>query len=118
MMWLRALISVALLGTALPVYAQAQDATCIAVEQCRGDAKRMCAPSSLRIDVVRDGTGAVLKIDRQGPYRASLQRNGDVQLVTLQNFGGAYKLLLKEDGSFTYLGNRGKRFNGHCEGTL
>lgn len=116
-MMLRACLSMALLSIAAPAMAQA-DATCFAVEQCRGDAKSMCAPSSLRIDVARNGASAVLRIDRQGPYKASLQRDGDVQLVTLESFGGAYRLTLQADGSFTYLGNRGKRFNGQCEGTL
>ncbi len=116
-MMLRACHSLALLCAMAPVMAHAE-ATCIAHEQCRGDAQNMCAPSSLRIDVVRQGSGAVLTIDRQGPYKASLHREGDTQLVTLESFGGAYQLSVKSHGGFTYLGNRGKRFNGHCEGTL
>ena len=98
--------------------AMADGLTCIAEQQCRGDAERMCAPSTLEIDVKRRGAGAWLWIDHQGPYGARMEREGDITRFTLNSFGGRYQLALMPDGRFLYRGNRGKRFTGRCEGEL
>ena len=89
---------------------------CTAQEQCRGDAVAMCAPSALEIEVVGAGTTARLWIDQQGPYSAYAAATDDGHRWTVEAFGGQHRLDLRTDGKFTYLGNRGKRFTGHCEG--
>ncbi len=97
-------------GAALCWGAAASALTCTANTQCRGDAEAMCAPSSLRIEVGQHG----LWIDHQGPYPAQLRAEADARLWQLGAFGGGYQLRVRADGTFEYLGNRGKRFTGTC----
>lgn len=104
-------LAAALAGlAALPAVAEAPVIDCVATTQCRGDAKRMCAPSSLLIRVDRRGPGARLWIDRQGPYAARTQAGA----LVVEAFGPGYQLQIAPDGAFLYTGNRGKRFTGHC----
>lgn len=98
--------------------AAAQTLSCVAVEQCRGDAKAMCAPSSLQIEAVRSGAAARLWIDLQGPYPAALEQRGDGMRLVIEAFGGGHELEIGADRAFVYRGNRGKRFSGTCEGAL
>ncbi len=84
--------------------------TCIASEQCRGDAKAMCAPSTLQIEVAARGPdGAHLWIDWQGPYAAQAVDGG----WRLEAFPD-HVLRIDAAGGFLYTGNRGKRFTGRC----
>ena len=91
--------------------APAQALVCVAEEQCRGDAKTMCAPSTLRIEVTPEDR---LWIDRQGPYAATRPQDGDTRVWTVEAFGG-HALRVEPGGAFVYFGNRGKRFIGQCE---
>ncbi|MBA85017.1 hypothetical protein ACSSNL_12705 [Thalassobius sp. S69A] len=100
----------------MPVLAQA-GVICTAEEQCRGDARSMCAPSSLRIELVRQGGYTRLWIDRQGPYPAEPMA-GAAQHWRVAAFGGQHQLQLHAGGRFTYLGNRNKTFTGTCEGQV
>lgn len=96
--------------------AEAREVICVADTQCRGDAQRMCAPSTLRIAARQSaGAGTQLWIDRQGPYSAHVSQNGDARSYALKTFGGLYTLDIEADGRFLYVGNRGKRFTGSCE---
>ncbi len=95
----------------------AQDLTCVADTQCRGDAEAMCAPSSLRIEAERRAGRIALWIDAQGPYPADLHRAGEITRLTLPLFKG-HALVLAADGRFLYRGNRGKRYSGTCKGWL
>lgn len=110
--------AVALAAFATPALAAEPSATCIAELQCRGDAERMCAPSTLQLDVQINGRKAILWIDHQGPYTGELHSFGAAKRVTLENFGGTYQLDIDAEGHFLYRGNRGKRFTGNCEGAL
>ncbi len=100
-----------------PGLAAAQALTCVAEVQCRGDAERMCAPSSLSIVAETRGAGVDMWIDRQGPYRADLSQGADGQRLTLPLFK-RHEMVVAADGAFLYRGNRGKRYTGHCEGAL
>ena len=101
-----------ILGLALTGPAQAL--VCVADTQCRGDAERMCAPSTLRIEVTKADR---LWIDRQGPYGAVASRDGDARVWTVEAFG-SLALRIEADGTFLYRGNRGKRFTGTCREAL
>ncbi|MCM2561070.1 hypothetical protein M8756_01570 [Lutimaribacter sp. EGI FJ00015] len=108
---MKGLIAASLLAPTLP--AAAQDLTCTATQQCRGDAPSMCAPSGLTIEVAQtQGPRARLWIDGQGPYAARVSDD----TITLDSFNGRYRLTLRNDGAFSYTGNRGKTFTGRCEG--
>jgi len=111
------MLRTALFIALLPVAGHAQ-MICTAERQCRGDAERMCAESTLRIEAQRGGQGARLWIDWQGPYDGSLRRTDGVTRIELGAFGGGYVLEAQADGTFIYYGNRGKRFYGTCDGTL
>jgi len=91
--------------------------TCVAQTQCRGDAERMCAPSSLSIKAERRDGWVDMWIDRQGPYRAELARSAHETRLTLPLFKD-HEMIVEPDGSFLYRGNRGKRYIGRCEGEL
>ena len=95
----------------------AQNVTCVAETQCRGDAEAMCAPSGLRIEAERRAGRIDLWIDAQGPYPADLERAGDATRLELPLFKG-HALVLAGDGRFLYRGNRGKRYSGTCKGRL
>jgi hypothetical protein len=100
--------------TALP--AMAQTLNCTAEQQCRGDARTMCAASSLSILLMPRGQRTDLWIDRQGPYAARSASIADGgKTYTLDAFGAGYRLELSPDGRFAYHGNRGKVFTGHCK---
>ena len=109
-------LAVALCGL-LPGGAAAQGLTCVAVEQCRGDAERMCAPSSLSIVAERRDAWVDMWIDRQGPYGAELVRGASETRLSLPLFRG-HEMIVQADGAFLYRGNRGKRYTGRCEGEL
>ncbi|MCW9042838.1 MAG: hypothetical protein OQK05_05795 [Pseudopelagicola sp.] len=96
--------------------ASADTLLCTADTQCRGDAKRMCAPSTLQIAIKPGaGSGAQLWIDRQGPYAARVSRGKDGERrYELDAFAGRYTLDIEAQGRFLYVGNRGKRFTGDC----
>lgn len=106
----------ALLGL-WPGLALAQGLTCVAKEQCRGDAERMCAPSALSIVAERRDARVDMWIDRQGPYGADVVRQGNDVRLTLPLFKG-HEMIIEADGAFLYRGNRGKRYTGFCEGDL
>ncbi|MYM53941.1 hypothetical protein [Thalassovita mangrovi] len=91
---------------------------CLAQEQCRGDAEAMCAPSSLEIEVRKQNGYNRLWIDKQGPYSADYSLEGSDKRWRVEAFGGQHRLDLKADGQFVYLGNRGKRYSGQCEGQV
>ena len=96
--------------------AGADSLICTATTQCRGDADRMCAASTLEIAVKPGGgSGTQLWIDHQGPYAARARREDDMHHYELAAFGGRYRLDIAPDGQFLYTGNRGKRFSGTCE---
>lgn len=101
-----------LVAAALLFASPVQAFVCTADTQCRGDALSMCAPSALRIEVAGDGR---LWIDHQGPYPAGESREGAVRLWSVEAFGSLV-LRVGADGDFVYVGNRGKRFSGRCEG--
>ena len=110
---IQAILFATLAVLALP--AAAQGLNCEATEQCRGGATTMCAPSNLTIAATRrGGARAHLWIDGQGPYAGRVTESG----VALEGFAGRYRLNLRDDGAFTYTGNRGKTFTGRCEGSL
>ena len=116
----RAYLHTAVTGIALSLglasAAEAREVVCVADIQCRGDAERMCAPSTLRISARQNGgAGTQLWIDRQGPYSAQVSQDGDTRSYALKTFGGLYTLNIAADGQFLYVGNRGKRFTGTCE---
>lgn len=111
------LIAALSIACLLPVAVTAQGVTCLAETQCRGDAERMCAPSSLSIKAERRGAGVDMWIDRQGPYRAEMAREVQGFRLTLPLFKG-HEMILKADGTFLYRGNRGKRYSGLCAGEL
>lgn len=98
-----------------PGGAGAADLSCVAALQCRGDAERMCAPSSLSIDVVRGPGSVTLWIDRQGPYPARARNEGGIETLSVTPLGADYRLEILPDGQFSYFGNRGKRYLGRCE---
>jgi hypothetical protein len=85
---------------------------CTAEVQCRGDARQMCAPSGLRIELAE---GDRLWIDRQGPYETEKTRGDGATVWRLPLFPG-HELIVRDAGDFLYRGNRGKRFTGQCEG--
>ncbi len=91
--------------------------TCVAETQCRGDAERMCAPSSLSIVAKRRGAWVDMWIDRQGPYRAELAHRTHETRLTLPLFE-RHEMIVQADGAFLYRGNRGKRYSGRCQGEL
>ncbi|WP_168798034.1 hypothetical protein [Pacificoceanicola onchidii] len=105
------------LATALGLPATAE-MLCTAQTQCRGDAKEMCAPSTLAVKVVRDGAYWRLWIDWQGPYSARFSAGNDARVWAVKGFGNGYGIQVFEDGSFLYTGNRGKRFRGTCTGEV
>ena len=116
----RAYLHTAVTGIALALglasAAGAREVVCVADIQCRGDAERMCAPSTLRISARQNSsTGTQLWIDRQGPYSARVSQDGESRSYELTVFGGLYTLDIAADGRFLYVGNRGKRFTGTCE---
>lgn len=100
-----------------PGLALAQGLSCVAEEQCRGDAERMCAPSALSIVAARRDARVDMWIDRQGPYGADFMRQEDGIRLTLPLFKG-HEMIVEADGAFLYRGNRGKRYTGFCEGEL
>jgi len=96
--------------------AQAGGLICQAEKQCRADAPTLCAPSELRIEVeFRSPVKAWVWFANQGPYPATMSREGEVTVWTLEAFGDGHRLELRADGQFAYLGNLGKRFTGICE---
>ncbi len=110
-MALGAALAVGMAGTAW-----ADGVLCTAQTQCRGDAERMCAPSSLEISLKRhDSIGTQLWIDHQGPYAARASKAQGTRRYEVKAFGGQYKLDITPDGQFLYVGNRGKRFTGTCK---
>lgn len=105
------LAGLALSGAAPADPVRAGELACVATEQCRGDAKAMCAPSTLRIEVTPQNR---LWIDAQGPYGARLTTDGTARVWTVEAFGGKHALRVEADGTFLYRGNRGKRYRGTC----
>lgn len=111
---LRRSLGAALLGV-LPAASGAQGVLCQAEIQCRGDAIAMCAPSSLQIEVRRDGVYHRLWIDKQGPYAAQYEQKDGFRHWAIDTFGEGYDLSVADDGQFVYRGNRGKKFTGQCK---
>ena len=111
-----AALALALLGGAA-AEADAGGLTCVANIQCRGDAERMCAPSGLRIEAARRGGRVDMWIDGQGPYVARVSGAMASLRLEVPLFAG-HALSVAPDGRFVWLGNRGKRFSGQCEGAL
>ena len=108
------------LGAAIAVgmasAASAEGLVCTAETQCRGDAERMCAPSTLEISVkAGGGTGTQLFIDHQGPYAARATRKDGTRHYEVTAFGGRHRLEIDAENRFLYLGNRGKRYTGLCK---
>lgn len=100
----------------VPGGAAAAPLYCQATEQCRGDARSMCAASDLEIALHPQGDrrGQVW-IAGSGPFAASREGLQRGERWTLDAFGGSHRLEMQADGRFLYLGNRGKRYTGYCK---
>lgn len=93
----------------------AQDVSCRAETQCRGDARTLCAPSDLEIRVRRGPGGIGVWLDGTGPYPATQDRADGMTRYRMEHFGGDYAITIDPVGRFSYRGNRAKTFTGQCE---